>query len=137
MVCLGLEPWAAGQQAQTDPLSYGGTPSVAILCSGQCSCRKRQRSEFESLYIGVLEINKNMQKHGRGWTIFKKNFLAQNLVQHDKIRFQESAYLKQLKFPNCIKMLPGWPPQLRGFVCAYHPAAPGSNPKHTIYAFFN
>ena len=44
-----------------------------------------------------------MQKHGRGWTIFKKNFLAQNL---DKIRFQESAYLKQLKFPNCIKMLP-------------------------------
>ena len=30
-----------------------------------------------------------------------------------------------------------WPPQLRGFVCAYHPTAPGSNPKHTIYAFFN
>ena len=25
---------------------------------------------------------------------------------------------------------------LRGFICAYHPAAPGSNPKHTIYAFF-
>ena len=23
------------------------------------------------------------------------------------------------------------------FVCAYHPAAPGSNPNHTIYAFFN
>ena len=22
-------------------------------------------------------------------------------------------------------------------VCAYHPAAPGSNPKHTIYTFFN
>ena len=31
----------------------------------------------------------------------------------------------------------GWPPQLSGFICAYHPAAPGSNPKHTIYAFFN
>ena len=27
--------------------------------------------------------------------------------------------------------------QLRGFVCAYHPAATGSNPKHTIYTFFN
>ena len=26
---------------------------------------------------------------------------------------------------------------LRGFICAYHPAAPGSNPKHTIYTFFN
>ena len=24
-----------------------------------------------------------------------------------------------------------------GFVCAFHPAAPGSSPKHTIYAFFN
>ena len=26
MVCLGLEPWAAGWMAQTNPLSYGGTP---------------------------------------------------------------------------------------------------------------
>ena len=26
-------------------------------------------------------------------------------------------------------------PQLSGFVCAYHPVAPGSNPKHTIYPF--
>ena len=25
--------------------------------------------------------------------------------------------------------------KLSGFVCAYHPAAPGSSPKHTIYAF--
>ena len=25
-------------------------------------------------------------------------------------------------------------PQLSGFVCAYHPAAPGSSPKRTIYA---
>ena len=29
----------------------------------------------------------------------------------------------------------GVPPQLSGFVCAYHPAAVGSSPKHTIYAF--
>ena len=26
---------------------------------------------------------------------------------------------------------------LGGFVCTYHPGAPGSNPKHTIFAFFN
>ena len=31
----------------------------------------------------------------------------------------------------------GQPPQLHGFVCAYNPAVLGSNPKHTIYAFFN
>ena len=28
-------------------------------------------------------------------------------------------------------------PSLRGFICAHHSAAPGSNPKHTINAFFN
>ena len=28
-------------------------------------------------------------------------------------------------------------PLLLGIICAYHPAAMGSNPKHTIYAFFN
>ena len=27
------------------------------------------------------------------------------------------------------------PPQLSGFVCTFHPAAPGLSPKHTIYAF--
>ena len=30
--------------------------------------------------------------------------------------------------------LKGWQ---RGFVCAYHPAAPSLNPIHTIYAFYN
>ena len=28
----------------------------------------------------------------------------------------------------------GVPPQLSGFICTYHPAAPGSSHKHTIYA---
>ena len=31
MVCLGLEPGAAGWKAQTNPLSYGGTPFEGIL----------------------------------------------------------------------------------------------------------
>ena len=29
MVCLGLEPGAAGWKAQTNPLSYGGTPKLS------------------------------------------------------------------------------------------------------------
>ena len=34
MVCLGLEPEAAGWKAQTNPLSYGGTPSALFFdCS--------------------------------------------------------------------------------------------------------
>ena len=32
MVCLGLEPGAAGWKAQTNPLSYGCTPVSKIVC---------------------------------------------------------------------------------------------------------
>ena len=31
MVCLGLEPGAAGLKGQTNSLSYGGTPEVSFL----------------------------------------------------------------------------------------------------------
>ena len=31
MVCLGLEPGAAGWKTQTNPLSYGGTPTLNKL----------------------------------------------------------------------------------------------------------
>ena len=31
MVCLGFEPGAAGWKAQTNPLSYGGTPAIYVL----------------------------------------------------------------------------------------------------------
>ena len=33
MVCLGVEPGAAGWKVQTNPLSYGGTPLVNFLHS--------------------------------------------------------------------------------------------------------
>ena len=32
MVCLGLEPGAAGWKAQTNPLSYGCTPKIYLFC---------------------------------------------------------------------------------------------------------
>ena len=32
MACLGVEPGAAGWKAQTNPLSYGGTPKIAYSC---------------------------------------------------------------------------------------------------------
>ena len=31
MVCLGFDPGVAGWKAQTNPLSYGGTPSTIFL----------------------------------------------------------------------------------------------------------
>ena len=38
MVCLGLEPGAAGWKVQTNPLSYGGTPTrdFGCLITHQC-----------------------------------------------------------------------------------------------------
>ena len=30
MACLGVEPGAAGWKAQTNPLSYGGTPGSVL-----------------------------------------------------------------------------------------------------------
>ena len=34
MVCLGLEPGAAGRKAQMNPLSYGGTPFFMTFIKG-------------------------------------------------------------------------------------------------------
>ena len=36
-----------------------------------------------------------------------------------------------------LKTSNGVPPWLSGFICAFHPATPGSSTKHTIYAFIN
>ena len=33
MVCLGFEPGVAGWKAQTNPLSYGGTPDISLSFS--------------------------------------------------------------------------------------------------------
>ena len=33
MVCLGLEPGAAGWKVQMNPLSYGGTPKIGTFTS--------------------------------------------------------------------------------------------------------
>ena len=35
MVCLGFKPGVAEWLAQTDPLSYGGTPSRKTSCNGK------------------------------------------------------------------------------------------------------
>ena len=34
-MCLGLEPGAAGWQAQTNPLSYGGPPNNVLSVSAK------------------------------------------------------------------------------------------------------
>ena len=43
---------------------------------------------------------------------------------------------RQIDSKYCMKDGNQKEKKLRGFVCAYHPAAPDSNPKHTIYAIY-
>ena len=40
MVCLGLEPRAAAWKAQTNPLSYGGTPPPLVSFFGDLVKKK-------------------------------------------------------------------------------------------------
>ena len=54
MVCLGLEPGAAGWNAQTNPLSYGSIPTLrcGTLCRLEISLLVSVF--FDSLIINVL-----------------------------------------------------------------------------------
>ena len=49
MVCLGLEPGGAGWKAQTNPLSYGGTPTLIIFCS---DCQHHIDNCWILMYLG-------------------------------------------------------------------------------------
>ena len=54
MVCLGLEPGAAGWKAQTNPLSYGGTPKNGPYFRETIkNCNKLQKISRLSDYLNV------------------------------------------------------------------------------------
>ena len=44
MVCLGLEPGTAGWKAQTNPLSYGGTPPTVV----SWAIKRRNNSVYQN-----------------------------------------------------------------------------------------
>ena len=52
------------------------------------------------------------------------------------VKFGRRQIENRLSTKTRKKICQIWPPsQHCGFVCAQYPVAPGSNPKHTIYAF--
>ena len=62
------------------------------------------------------------------WSILEKYFLNWRAVNSDQSYFQ-ILY-------NCNSNHVGGPPELSGFIWVNNPVVQGSNPKHTIYAFF-
>ena len=47
MACLGVEPGAAGWKAQTNPLSYGGTPFFTNVSIKSCISKCTGENEFQ------------------------------------------------------------------------------------------
>ena len=54
MVCLGFEPGAAGWKAQTNPLSYGGTPQLTCLVKSKPLKQKVSRRVILPPLVSVL-----------------------------------------------------------------------------------
>ena len=84
--------------------------------------------------------DKNKWNRGRRWCIFLKKvskckrvlFIGLSLGEFNTNQFAVNCVLKRR---NKEKRGQGSAAIAQWFVCAYHPATPGSSPKHTIYAF--
>ena len=70
MVCLGLEPGAAGWKAQTNPLSYGGTPKSLDSLSLQLAFKylRKLPSPIFSLTIYFSFVLGHLNSLSLSWT---------------------------------------------------------------------
>ena len=67
-------------------------------------------------------------------------FMKDDWADRFKSSFASTVELHGLELitrPSFGHKQPGVPPYLSGFVCAFHPAALGLSPKHTVYALVN
>ena len=69
MACLGVEPGAAEWKAQTNPLSYGGTPNLWIFAS---QTGGQLYSDTFNYKVGVLEFS------GKSLWQYRLYFLTKN-----------------------------------------------------------
>ena len=80
---------------------------------------------FTHCYFTITNTFQNVQ-------ICKRIFLTRkNSIYLDVL----GQVITSICFFYTKQLMVGVPPQLSGFVCAFHHAAPGSTPKHSIYAF--
>ena len=67
MVCLGFKPSVAGLKAQTNPLSYGGTPPpesqsyLAFLWVGKGRCVSLLFDHYNSFHLISVQLKKLQQ----------------------------------------------------------------------------
>ena len=92
----------------------------------------RQRSFYFNIWshCSLLVESTNHMNQALSMTLHSRNLRVDHCC----------CITAMVKIPNLITALRSilkneCPPLLRGFICAYHPAAPGSNPKQTIYTF--
>ena len=70
MVCLGLEPGVAGWKAQTNPLSYGGTPDDFIIFQYLAMYNIESLSKIITQFLQIRL--KNCQTRNKPSTIWQK-----------------------------------------------------------------
>ena len=108
MESSGFNPGLARWQTQTDPLNYLQPPH-----------------NYSSVIV-CTRGGHELSRRCRQWRSLKCT--CQRSAQRS-IKADEKGYKNQISH--------SMPPQLSGFVCSFHPATPGSNPKHTVNALIN
>ena len=104
---------------------------LVTLCEIFWNVSNHPHLTFIQIWNYVLRHNSSKNSTWKGFdgrlgkVCCKKNFLLRRRRRHWCCIFVSKSTMKKLR---CRVLL-------SGFVCAFHPAAPGSTPKHTIYAF--
>ena len=83
MVCLGLNPWAEGWKAQTNPLSFGGIPTMAtfwVVKTGQkllvlVTLSRRHCHKVQNLDTSSQELISPQKSH-----LYKTTLLGFHLI---------------------------------------------------------
>ena len=85
---------------------------------------------FDQMQLQASSLSDQSENTSCGW----KN----SDIYFHKFGLNCLEILKNCSNPVLLNFRPARvPTQLSGFVCAFHPTALGSSPKHTIYAFIN
>ena len=119
------------------------SPSNSLLSMFMISWMRMSRTDSIKSNLSFLKAERKLlgnlilrMTHHRPLFVFPHLLLSFSINNNDNNRHRAVCTYSSVSVVQ-EQSRDGRPLQLRGFVCTYHPAAPGSNPKLTIYDFFN
>ena len=134
MVCLGIEPGAAGWKVTTKPLSYGSTPRIKLFILS-CYKKKRHISVCKTRTINLIDYPSYFKKDimGQWWchcwqscrftqrfessqwttTLLNLNFLLIDTEwKHKSLKWKEAVFNLKTKIFFCSLTLTMMPSRL-------------------------